>query len=304
MKTTAPIILFVYNRPDHARQCLDALAGNIWAQESRLIIFADGPKAGASPAEQERIRAVREIINQEHRFGAVEVHASDTNKGLSASIIAGVTSVLHQYGRAIIMEDDLIADQYFLSFMNDALEYYQHNEKVACISGYIYPVEEPLPEQFFLKGADCWGWATWQHQWQLFEQDGSRLLQELHQRDLAYDFNFYDTYPYMEMLEDQIRGKNNSWAIRWYAAAFLKNKLTLYPGRSLIKNIGFDGTGTHSGYKGVRSTELANRPRILQAIPVEENTAAKEIIARYFRKKNTRTIFARFKATIRRLLKK
>lgn len=303
MNNLAPIVLFVYNRPDHARQCLEALARNVLAAASPLIVFADGAKASATAAEQQLVQEVRALFREERRFGSVELHASDTNKGLSASIIAGVTAVIEQYGKAIVLEDDLITDEYFLTFMNDALTTYEADSRVACISGYIYPVEETLPDLFFLKGADCWGWAAWKRSWQLFEQDGKALLQQLRQQDLAHDFNFYDSYPYVEMLEDQIRGKNNSWAIRWYAAAYLQNKLTLYPGQSLVQNIGFDGTGTHSGRKGIRTTRLLHQKRLLQPVPVAENEDAKQVIARYFRKRQAGTIFTRMKTLIRSFFK-
>lgn len=303
LNTLAPIILFVYNRPDHARQCLDALARNVLAAESQLIVFSDGAKAAATADEKQKIQEVRALFREEHRFRSVELHASDTNKGLSASIIQGVTAVVEQHGKAIILEDDLITDEYFLTFMNDALRTYEADSRVACISGYIYPVEETLPALFFLKGADCWGWATWKRSWQLFEQDGQALLQQLRQNDLAHDFNFYDSYPYVEMLEDQIRGKNNSWAIRWYAAAYLQNKLTLYPGQSLVQNIGFDGTGTHSGRKSIRQTRLLHQERRLQPVPVAENGEAKQVIARYFRKRQAGTIFTRVKTIIRSFFK-
>lgn len=304
MNQVAPIVLFVYNRPDHTRQCLDALAENVLAGESPLIVFADGAKPSATAAERQQVQEVRDLFREERRFKSVELHASDTNKGLSASIISGVTSVMAQHGKAIILEDDLITDEYFLTFMNDALTTYEADSRVACISGYIYPVEETLPDLFFLKGADCWGWAAWKRSWQLFEQDGQVLLQQLRQKDLAHDFNFYDSYPYVEMLEDQIRGKNNSWAIRWYAAAYLQNKLTLYPGQSLVLNIGFDGTGTHSGNKGIRQTRLLHQKRLLLPVPVEENGKAKEIIARYFRKRQAGTIFGRIRTLFRSLVKK
>jgi hypothetical protein len=89
------------------------------------------------------------------------------------------------------------------------------------------------------------------------------------------------SYPYTRMLQNQIVGKNNSWAIRWYASAFLQNKLTLYPGRSLVHNIGLDGSGTHcsemEGYAG----KLANYPIFVESIAVEENSLARQAIVNF-----------------------
>lgn len=167
--------------------------------------------------------------------------------------------------------------------MNEALNYYEKEEEVISIHGYIYPVASKLPETFFLKGADCWGWATWKRGWDLFEPDGKRLLDELRYRNLRKEFDFNGAYPYTKMLEDQIRGKNNSWAIRWHASAFLKGRLTLYPGRSLIQNIGTDESGTHLRKTNVFNVEISGDPIAVSEIPIEENMVVKREIERYLR---------------------
>ena len=135
--------------------------------------------------------------------------------------------------------------EHFLRFMNDGLDRYADDERVASIHAYIYPLARPAPETFFLRGADCWGWATWRRAWEHFNPDGKTLLQQLEAHGLTRAFDFDGTAAFTEMLENQIRGLNNSWAIRWHAACFLDGLLTLYPGRSLVHNIGNDGSGTH-----------------------------------------------------------
>lgn len=47
------------------------------------------------------------------------------------------------------------------------------------------------------------------------------------------------------MLNMQLNGQIDSWAIRWYASTFLKNMLTLYPTQSMVLHIGNDGKGTN-----------------------------------------------------------
>ena len=146
-----------------------------------------------------------------------------------------------------MLEDDLLTSPYFLDFMNEGLSIYEEDEKVISIHGYVYPISEKLPETFFLRGADCWGWATWKRGWDLFEPDGGLLLNKLEESKQTEEFDFNRSYPYTQMLKDQINGKTNSWAVRWYASAFLQNKYTLYPGKSLVSNIGGDGSGTNTG---------------------------------------------------------
>lgn len=63
------------------------------------------------------------------------------NCGLANNIIDGVTSVINEYGKVIVLEDDLVVSPYFLKYMNDALNMYENEEEVVCIHGYVYPVK-------------------------------------------------------------------------------------------------------------------------------------------------------------------
>jgi hypothetical protein len=182
-----------------------------------------------------------------------------------------------------VLEDDMVTSPWFLRYMNDALECYKDEEQVISIHGYIYPVKAKLPETFFLKGADCWGWATWKRGWDLFEPDGQKLLSELRARDLTYQFDFDGAYGYTNDLEEQVNGTINSWAIRWYASAFLLGKITLYPGSSLIHNIGIDDSGTHCVATDLFDTHVSGEPVKVNTIPVEEHRAAREAFKRFFR---------------------
>jgi glycosyltransferase involved in cell wall biosynthesis len=275
----APIALFVYARIDHTQRTIKTLKNNALIAKSELFVFSDGPR---TEADKERVKAVREYLKTIDGFSKVTVVERDRNLGLAESIITGVTGIVNRYGRIIVLEDDMITSPYFLRFMNDALEFYKDEEKVISIHGYIYPVKARLPETFFLRGADCWGWATWKRGWELFEPDGRKLLNELRERKLTRRFDFDGTYGYTRMLEEQIKGKNDSWAIRWHASAFLKDKLTLYPGRSLVCNIGADASGTHCGTSESFDTEVSHEPLVIGAIALEEDRVARQQIKEFF----------------------
>lgn len=279
----APVIVFAYNRPDHLRKVLESLQQNAEAASSILYVYCDGAKPGADAHTLSNIEAVQTVAREKAWCKEVHVIASQENKGLASSVISGVEEVLAQHGKAIVMEDDLVSSPYLLRYMNDALDAYEHDERVVCITGYIYPVKEQLPETFFLRGADCWSWATWKRGWAVFEKDGAKLLQELEQKQLTHAFDFDGAYPYTQMLRDQVEGKNSSWAIRWYASAFLRNLLTLYPGRSLVQNIGVDGSGTHSGVSDQWEVQLAGKLPVAGNIPVEESSEARNAVVGFFR---------------------
>jgi len=290
---TAPIVLFVYNRLEHTKQTLQALKANALAVDSDLFIYSDGPR---SEAEITNIQEVRKYIKSVKGFNSVTVVERNKNYGLANSIIDGVTNICNRYGKVIVLEDDIVTSPYFLDYMNNALEVYKDEAQVASIHGYTYPTTNALPESFFIRGADCWGWATWQRAWEHFETDGKKLLKSLQDQNLIDRFDFNHTYPFSRMLEDQIKGKNNSWAIRWHATCFIKNFLTLYPGQSLIQNIGFDNSGTHCSNTDIYNQTVSIKPIKLQKLKIVENEFARKEFESFFREKNKITLRRRLKS--------
>ena len=192
---TAPVVVFVYNRLVHTRRTFEALQLNDLTQQSELVVFSDGPK---SIGDMARVQEVRNYIKTIRGFANITINEREQNLGLANSIINGVTDIVTRYGKIIVLEDDMVTTPYFLRYMNEALELYENEERVISIHGYVYPVNARLPETFFLKGADCWGWGTWKRGWDLFEADGAKLLKELKARKLEQRFDFNGTYDYSE----------------------------------------------------------------------------------------------------------
>jgi hypothetical protein len=295
----APIALFVYNRPWHARQTVEALLKNELAAESDLIVFSDGPKRAE---EASLIAKVREYVHSISGFRSVRVVEREQNLGLAPSVIAGVSEVVNEYGKLIVMEDDLVTSPFFLRFINDALEYYENEDKVICINGYCYPMSG-LPETYFVKGADNLGWATWKRGWDLFEADGRKLLEQLEQKRLLSRFDFFGASGHSQMLKDQIEGKNSSWAIRWCASALLKDKLTLYPGQSLVFHIGSDGSGTHCRTADDSlDVVLCNKTVKVGTIDVSENKLAVEKFRLFFKEIYHPSLLRRIRNRLYRLI--
>ena len=248
----APIVLFVYNRPEHTLKTLQALQSNTLASQSTLHIYADGPKEGASASLLENINAVRRIIASEQWCGEVILHESSVNKGLYSSVREGVTEIVEQAGRVIVMEDDLQTSPAFLSYMNHALEYYDGRKSVFSISGYNYPSGKmQIPDDYAydtyvsLRNAS-WGWATWKDRWAQVDWDVnaykkisvSPMLQE------ALNRMGDDEY---EMLQMQQEGVLNIWSIQFTIAHFVNHAVAIYPAVSYVHNIGNDGSGENCG---------------------------------------------------------
>ena len=278
MQNLAPIALFVYNRPQHTSRTIKFLQQNELAAESRLYIFSDGVR---TQQDEDKVAEVREIINNVDGFKSVKVIERKENAGLANSIIAGVTKLINDYGKVIVFEDDLVTSPHTLTYFNDGLDRYQNEEKVMHIGAYMYPLKaENLPQSFFYRAATSWGWATWGRAWKHFEPNIDTLLNQFDSKKKSV-FAIDNTMNFWKQMQEFKNGKNNSWAIRWYASIFLKGGLTLNPSQSLVNNIGHDGTGVHSGINDIYNVIINPKPITEFPKVIEENTAVYQIIKNF-----------------------
>lgn len=278
MQNFAPIALFVYNRPQHTERTIKFLQQNEVAPESRLFIFSDGPK---SPADEDKVQEVRDFLKTIEGFKSVEIIQRKENAGLANSVIAGVTQLINDYKQVIVLEDDLVTSPHTLTYFNEALNRYRYEHKVMHIGAYMYPLSTPnLPESFFYRAATSWGWATWERAWKQFEPDIDVLIPQFDAK-MIHDFSIDKTMNFWKQMQDFKKGKNNSWAIRWYASIFLKGGLTLNPSHSLVNNIGHDGTGVHSGVNDIYNVIINPRPIRQFPATIKEHPAAYQAIKKF-----------------------
>ncbi|MEJ7556763.1 MAG: glycosyltransferase [Pedobacter sp.] len=257
MQNFAPIALFVYNRPQHTARTLKFLQQNELASESRLFIFSDGAK---SETDRKLVEEVRALIKGTDGFKSVEIVQRKENMGLANSIIAGVTQLIKDYGQVVVFEDDLVSSPHTLTYFNEGLNRYRSEDRVMHIGAYMYDLKaDGLPQTFFYRAATSWGWATWDRAWKHFEPDIDKLMVQF---DAAKrrSFSIEYTMNFWKQMQDFKKGKNNSWAIRWYASIFLKGGLTLNPSQSLVNNIGHDGSGIHSGINEIYNVIINPKP--------------------------------------------
>jgi len=240
----APICLFTYNRLEETVHAVEALKRNFLAKESDLYIFSDGPK---NVSAEEKVQEVRNYIKAIKGFKSITIYESAVNKGLARSITEGATEILKQFGKIIVLEDDLISSPNMLNFMNQALDYYQDMPKVFSISAFGHQLK--LPEGYdydvYLRGRPySWGWGTWIDRWnsvdwavgdwEVFKKDKRRIKA----------FNRFGS-DLFKTLEDCMAGKNNSWAIKFAYSQFKQNRITVSPRYSKIVNCGFGKDATH-----------------------------------------------------------
>lgn len=279
----APIVVFVYNRLDHTQKTIKALQNNNLAKDSHLYIYSD---ASAKNAEDNNVVQVRRYINTVTGFKTVIIIEQPENKGLAASVVSGVTSIVNKYGKIIVLEDDLVTAPNFLSYMNDALTKYEEENKVFSISGYSY-CPKITDNTYFLKLTTSWGWATWKGKWSLFKMAPEELKEYLNNKENKYQFNYNNSYKFSNFLD-----LKTTWALYWYYASYKNNGLTLYPRQSLIQNIGFDGSGVHS--TGQNDKDIVPYKYKLTNNIVEKKSN-KKLVIKMFKSKN---IFKKLKSKL------
>jgi hypothetical protein len=243
MSDFGPVAIFAFRRPDHLRRCVESLQRCPEFTDSRIFLFADGARDdGDRTAVADTRRVARDLLgaHADYRF-------SDRNRGLAASIIDGVSELVDRFGRVIVVEDDLEVAPVFLAYQNEALTRYSVDERVLQVCGYMFDVAEfrQRTSALFLPLTTTWGWGTWKRAWRHFDASASGWDRLRTDRGLRHRFNLDGTYDYAGLLDAQMAGRASSWGIRWYWSVFQRDGLVVYPPRSLVRNTGFDGTGTH-----------------------------------------------------------
>jgi len=247
MRNPAPIVLFIYNRPQHLRACLESLTKNEEAAHSKLFIFADGPKPNATPEQLEKIRQARAVAHERKWAGEVQVIEKEGNMGLSEAIIRGVKQVIDEYGKVIVLEDDFILGKYFLKYMNDALDKYEQTTEVAQIAGFLFPIKtQKSNEAFLIPLGTTWGWATWKRVWDAVDFYPNDYMVLAKDRKLSRAFDLDNSYPYTKMMFRQMMNPNfGSWGIRFWWHMFKEKSLVVYPDYPLLQHGDKDLSGTH-----------------------------------------------------------
>lgn len=248
MTNLAPIALFTFKKLEPLKQTINALKVNSLAINSHLYIYSD---AASKENDKESVNAVRKFIKTITGFKTITIIEAESNRGLANSIIHGVSNILNDYDRVIVLEDDLISSNNFLSYMNNALNYYENYSNIFSIAGYSPPIEKPIEynyDVYFTFRASSWGWGTWKKQWEVIDWRVSSYNKFKHDNTAKKKFNKMGS-DMTSMLAKQIKGKSDSWAIRWCFHQFQNNLYTVFPIKSKINNIGFTETATHTNSK-------------------------------------------------------
>lgn len=298
----APIVLFVYNRPVHTRQTVEALQKNKLANESELYIYSDAAK---NENGAEKVNEVREYIKTIDGFKKVSIIEREKNWGLANSIIDGVTKIINEYGRIIVLEDDLIVSVNFLTYMNESLDVFKDRRDIFSITGFNFPsnimhIATSYKEDIFLSYRFMsWSWGSWKEKWNTVDWNIKDFDNFQNDKKQISDFNRggQDLYP---MLKSQMTGKINSWAIRFCYAHYKNDALCVYPVKSLINNEGFDGSGVHCGKD--KNNKMKNNLLNSSNVIINKNIQIDDKIIKTFYKTSKPKVLQRMKSLIKKYI--
>ena len=268
----APIIVFAYNRPGLLNTTLDYLSKNLLAEQSIVYIYCDGVKSETNQEQIDKVLAARKIAKEwatSKRFKNVHITERDTNLGLGTSIITGVSEVIKEYGKCIVLEDDLQTSPLFLDYMNQCLCHYETRKSVFSISG----LSRPHPERFFPKDYpyDVYvslthhptGWATWLDRWNQVDWTAQHFITLLEDEYMQNAFKRAGNEMWDQLLLCKKSGRN-IWSVLFYLAHFENHAISICPIVSYIEHIGWGPDSTNCPGDGAawKHERLADKKKI------------------------------------------
>lgn len=240
-----PIVVFCYNRLGELKTLIASLLKNKLAESSDLYIYCDGPK---DEFDKIKTDSVRSFVDNIKGFRNIKVVKSNENHGLAASVIKGVSEILETNEQVIVLEDDLILSENFLSWMNQALYSYKDNDKIFSVSGFSPSVIKKnsycVDDVYFTKKAHSWGWGTWKNRWNVVDWDLKDWETFRKNKKQQKEFNSIGN-EMTGLLFAYKNGTKSTWWARFCYSQFKLGKLTVYPTLSKVINTGFTSEATH-----------------------------------------------------------
>ena len=255
---TAPIIVTVYNRVEHFKQCIESLKKFDLASETELYISSDGP---FQQKDVEAIQKIREYCSEISGFKNIVSLFQKENMGQIRCTQEAYTKIFKAYDRLIFLEDDIVVSPDFLTFLNDALEKYKDNQRVYSVSSFslslFYPqLIKDETAVYFTHRFNPWGFGIWHDRYANKPRYSiDDLKKSLTDSTFIENLNGIgsDLYPVFLSAIDQ-----NKMLVQDYLNVYhmvRNNLVTVTPYRSKAFNIGNDGSGIRTS-KNKRYTSV------------------------------------------------
>jgi hypothetical protein len=239
----APVLILAYNRADKVAGLIDSLRP---LRPSRVLVGVDGPSLN-KPKDVEKVAEVHKVLESINWTNDVQILERENNLGLKRAVIDSVDWAISTYGKAIVIEEDVVVGSQFLDFMNQMLKMYAKEDSIGHVSGYnVVPRKLVSTDGVRLtRYPESIAWATWNRAWSNFDEEltwgancsidelsrvvGSRL------GALKWKLNFLDAK------NDRI----STWAYRWIASIWSQDQYVISPNVNLVNYSGFD-SGSHA----------------------------------------------------------
>lgn len=286
MNNFAPIVIFSYNRKKKIKKLITSLLKNKESKNSNLYIFQDNYK---NISDKYKIEEVKSYLKTIKGFKKIKIFYRKSNFGLTKNIICGIKLIFSRFNKAIFLEDDLIVSNQFLNFMNLCLNFYFKKKKIFHISGWNYNLRvKDNHDALIIRNANSWGWATWKDRWISYSKEPYKIINSWCPDRIA-EFNLDNSYDFFSQIKRNYLGLLDTWAVFWYATIFKHQGLCVYPKKSLVKNIGFDKSATHTKNKNfIYDTNINSKKKefILPNKICENRLFLNEVKSLLFKKKS------------------
>lgn len=244
MTLRSAVVLFVYNRITYLPDILERIRT---AQPSRLYIFGDGPKD--DPEDRARCAAVRSLIAELKLPFTAKLAFAPANLGNYRRFVSGIDEVFAGEARAIFLDDDVELSQSFFPFCDWLLDVYQHEKRVAMISG-INPLSSWSTAGatcFFSKLGDAQAWATWRRAWCFYS--GARDLWSRPEAQVAVAEFLDDPELFAwraAIYERATNSEPEAWDFQWALARHERQMVCAVPANSLAIHRGRGPLAKHA----------------------------------------------------------
>ena len=162
MRNFAPVLVHVYDRPEHFKNCIESLSKCPEAQYSELYISSDFYR---NEKEKKNVLKVRKYIKSIKGFKKVIPILFNKNVGGDYAGHFCKTKVFEKYESVIIMEDDIEVSPLFLNYTNKGLDFYKNDPRIFSICGFSPFI---LGDNYFNKNLqfkahewNAWGFGMW-----------------------------------------------------------------------------------------------------------------------------------------------
>lgn len=238
-----PVIIPTLCRFEHFKRCIESLRKCTFADKTEVVIGLDYP---AKESHRQGYTKIKAYLNNIEGFTKITILYTDINLGQSANVKRLVEYVKNKYDAFILTEDDNEFSPCFLEFMNLSLNKFKNNTKIFAVTGYL-PIEyENMTKNPIVlsRWAFMWGYGLW------LDRPSSLQLSECDSicRNFCKSFKVFKELPAaLNMFVVMLKRKERYSDIIRTVENVLNDRYFLMPSLSMVRNIGQDNSGQHSG---------------------------------------------------------